>query len=333
MTPLERYLKTMKPYLPPTQRQDILDEIADSLQSQMEDKEEELGRPLTEAEQDALLTRYGHPLAVAARYRQDNRTFTFGRVLIGSELFPFYLRNVKWACGLAFCAVVIIQAALSLNGTTKWDNLLPTLLFHVALQFTIQTGVWMLIQAHFVKHPESWSPFAEKPAVAQQQPRTVSRLESIAQIIVLVVLFPWIYSILYPQHVSVLVGELAPVWHAMYIPYVLLVLASLGQSIVNLIHPTWVKFRDTAQLIINLGWTTIIGILLLSAPWVILVDRTGDVAAKMRVLEFVNHYFFFYGLLGFFVGAVIQSISDIRRVMRHTNPKFPTVPTQGAELL
>lgn len=332
MTPLERYLKTMKPYLPPTQRQDILDELSDSLHSQMECKEEELGRPLTEAEQNALLTRYGHPLAIAARYRQDNRTFTFGRILIGTELFPFYLRNVKWACGIAFCAVLILYTAMSLSNPKQWSNLPPTLLFHVTLQFTIQTAVWMLIQAHFVRHPESWSPFAEKP-VALQPPRTVSRLESVAQIIVPVVLFPWVHSILYPQNVSVLVGELAPVWHAMYLPYVVLTLATIGQSVVNLVHPERVKFRDVSCLIVNLGWLAVLGVLLASGPWVILVDKTGDIAAKLRVLEFVNHFFFFYGLLGFFVGAVIQSVCDVRRVMRHSTPKFPTVPTQGAELL
>ena len=44
----------------------------------MEDTEAEFGRPLAEAEQQAILKRRGNPVLLAARYRQDRRSVAFG---------------------------------------------------------------------------------------------------------------------------------------------------------------------------------------------------------------------------------------------------------------
>jgi len=78
---LERYLQAVRTYLPKSQQDDILKELGENLRAQMEDKETELGRPLNEDEAAAILKKHGHPMFVAARYRQT-------RHLIGSTLFP-----------------------------------------------------------------------------------------------------------------------------------------------------------------------------------------------------------------------------------------------------
>ena len=46
---LDRYLQTIRSYLPAEQKDDIIHELSENIRSQMEDKEAELGRPLTEA--------------------------------------------------------------------------------------------------------------------------------------------------------------------------------------------------------------------------------------------------------------------------------------------
>jgi hypothetical protein len=84
---LDRYLHAVKKFLPKEQQDDIVAELSDDLRSQMEDREAELGRPLTEAEQEAVLKAHGHPVIVAGRYRQDRRSVAFGRQLIGPVLF------------------------------------------------------------------------------------------------------------------------------------------------------------------------------------------------------------------------------------------------------
>jgi hypothetical protein len=85
---LERYLQAVQTYLPKGQQEDIIRELSANLCAQIEDKEAELGRPLSEDEMAALLKKHGHPRFVASRYRQP-------RYLIGPALFPQYWLVMK----------------------------------------------------------------------------------------------------------------------------------------------------------------------------------------------------------------------------------------------
>src|ERR1700722_15566451 len=89
---LDRYLNAVKPMLPKAQQADILQELQANILSEMDDHEAELGRPLTEDEQIVILKKKGSPPLVASRYLQDQRSFTFGRVIIGPTVFPMYAR-------------------------------------------------------------------------------------------------------------------------------------------------------------------------------------------------------------------------------------------------
>jgi hypothetical protein len=93
MTLLKQYVNAVRMYLPKgPQQDDILSELSEHLQSKMDEEEEALGRPLTEVEQEALLTRYGNPSTVAERYGAPRRSVAFGWQLIGPELFPLFAR-------------------------------------------------------------------------------------------------------------------------------------------------------------------------------------------------------------------------------------------------
>src|SRR5580704_10814972 len=98
---LSKYLQAVKPGLPRAERDDILAELSEEIRTQIDDKQAELGRDLTEDEEAAILTGFGHPLMVAGRYQRHSGSLAFGRELIGPDLFPFYMRGVKWAVGLA----------------------------------------------------------------------------------------------------------------------------------------------------------------------------------------------------------------------------------------
>src|SRR5262249_36573385 len=95
---LDRYLQAVRGYLLHKRRDDIVKELGDNILSQMEDKAVELGRPLNEIEQAAILKQYGHPLLAAARYRRLPL-----QQLIGPALFPLY-----W---YALQAIVLFVAA------------------------------------------------------------------------------------------------------------------------------------------------------------------------------------------------------------------------------
>lgn len=104
MTLLDQYLKAVAAQLPKAARDDIVAELRDVILNRFEAKEEELGRPLTDAEQETILREVGHPLAVAGRYH------TGANHVIGPELYPYFLFAVK--IGLAALVAITLFATL-----------------------------------------------------------------------------------------------------------------------------------------------------------------------------------------------------------------------------
>ena len=96
---IDRYLAAVGILLPRDQREDITAELRDVLLTHREEKEAELGRPLTRAEGEALLKDFGNPISVAGRYGGQ-------RYLIGPELYPIY------AFVLKIVLAVIVGSAL-----------------------------------------------------------------------------------------------------------------------------------------------------------------------------------------------------------------------------
>jgi hypothetical protein len=106
---IDRYLDTVRLLLPAAERDDITAELRDVLISRREEKETELGRPLTRQEDEALLRAFGNPLIVAARYGRP-------RYLIGPDLYPVYVLVMKvvLAC-IAVAALItgVVMTALA----------------------------------------------------------------------------------------------------------------------------------------------------------------------------------------------------------------------------
>ncbi|MFN3814977.1 HAAS signaling domain-containing protein [Brevundimonas sp.] len=104
MTLTEKYLKAVAAQLPAAGREDVIAELRDALMSRMEDREAALGRPLTEAEEEAVLREMGHPLAVAARFGAGPHH------VVGPELYPWWLFGVKTA--LTVLAIITVIGAV-----------------------------------------------------------------------------------------------------------------------------------------------------------------------------------------------------------------------------
>lgn len=97
---IETYLRAVAAQLPRDGREDIVAELRDELQTRMEAREAELGRSLSEAEQEAVLREMGHPLTVATRFQPGPQH------LVGPELYPWWLFGAK----AALLAVVALSA-------------------------------------------------------------------------------------------------------------------------------------------------------------------------------------------------------------------------------
>lgn len=99
---VEDYLHAVALLLPKAQRDDIIAELRDTILTRVEAKESELGRKLTEDETEAVLREIGHPLLVAARYREGPQH------LVGPALYPYWAFAVKLAL-----TIVAVVAAVS----------------------------------------------------------------------------------------------------------------------------------------------------------------------------------------------------------------------------
>src|SRR5215831_4376146 len=138
MNLVDRYLKAVAKALPEAQREDIVRELSEDIRSEMEDKAGELGRPLTEAEQQAVLKQRGNPLLLAARYRQDHRALVIGRQLIGPVLFPFYVKVLSFNLGLTFLVVATIFIALGVGGQKiSFNDVISTCLLQLFIQLSV----------------------------------------------------------------------------------------------------------------------------------------------------------------------------------------------------
>ena len=82
---IDRYLRTLRILLPQDQRDDIIRELSEEIQSQVAEREAALGRRLAAEEQAAIVAQYGHPLLTAARYRPSSGLSGWG----GSEVIEF----------------------------------------------------------------------------------------------------------------------------------------------------------------------------------------------------------------------------------------------------
>ena len=110
---IERYLKAVGAQLPAAGREDILAELRDLLMSRVEEREAELGRPLTEAEVEAVLREVGHPLTVAARYGAGPQH------VVGPELYPWWLFGVKTALTVLVLITAVGAVARILFGEVE----------------------------------------------------------------------------------------------------------------------------------------------------------------------------------------------------------------------
>src|SRR5579884_3968637 len=98
---IDRYLHEVERLLPEGQRKDIVAELSEDLRSEIDAKEAELGRPLSEDELESVLRKRGHPLSVAERFLPESQ-------LIGAFLLPQYWRVVK----VAECCILAIFIGL-----------------------------------------------------------------------------------------------------------------------------------------------------------------------------------------------------------------------------
>jgi hypothetical protein len=130
---LNRYLGAVAAQLPERQRESITLELREELLSRMEERREELRRPLTQQEVSAVLKSCGHPLVVAAAYLPQ-------RQLLSPALLPFYWFATRVIIGTDLLGYMAYAVAALLFGdspghvlATFGDSLWIVTMYHIGV--------------------------------------------------------------------------------------------------------------------------------------------------------------------------------------------------------
>jgi hypothetical protein len=318
----ESYLKAVRRYLPRAQRNDIVAELGVEIRSQIEDKQAELGRPLTEVEQMAIFKQQGDPMAVAMRYRRTGRSLSIGWELIGPELFPAFL--ILLSCNLVI-AVVVIAVALFLG---HLPFTLEAFLVPLAMEVVIVTLVFILLNflRGFLgrKLANSWMwPPAE---LAHLLP--LPRWYSATGLVACGVLTLW--WLLIPHFPQMVLGsaaaelKLSPEWHRYYVPILLVLLLGAGQRAVNVVRPDWTWLLPMGRLAAD-GAGAVVMFLFRMHTLVVPADGVIDVPRAEHLAQAVNSrltwglfgpwLWLYLGITGLVYGW--YCLPYVRRFMRH----------------
>jgi hypothetical protein len=327
---LDRYLHAVRFWLPKAQQQDIVAELSEDLNSQIEEKQAELGRKLNETEVDAILKQRGRPLLVANRYLPQ-------RSLIGPVLFPIYWFVLKIVALCYLLPWILVWIGMMSFSSSYRAGHMGTGLFGAIS--SAWSGLWLIACATLgtvtlvfaiLEHVqaksrflEDWSPRKLPPV---RDPNRISRFGSIVEVVVNVVFAIWWIEIMSSR---VLLDRpelkivLAPVWRYFFWGFVLSAMFNVVLAGVNLARPYWTVVRAGFRLTTDCAGAALFCWMLKAS---LLGEITGAHIPPARATEFattINMWMaraFPYGL----VVLVIIALADLYRVFRVRK----TVPAQ-----
>jgi hypothetical protein len=251
---IERYLQAVQFWLPKEQKDDIIAELSEDLHAEIEEKEAELGRTLTEAEVESILKLRGRPVLVANRFLPREQ-------LIGPVLFPIYkfVMKIVMLSYLVPTAIVWIgriiysaeyRAELFSDPISAilsaWSSLWATA-FLAAGAVTIVFAVLERTQAksHFL---EQWEP-RKLPAV--RNPNVITRPTASFELVVnLVCVLVWASNMYHPvAMISDIRFSVSPQWLWFFWGFLLISLVNTALAAVNLLRPYWTTQRAIVRLL------------------------------------------------------------------------------------
>ncbi len=294
----DRYLSAVKEQLPRAQQDDVIAELTENLRAQIEDEEATLGRPLVEDEEAVILKRFGNPMVVAARYRGDTRSVSFGRQLIGPELFPTYLKVLTVNVVIT---LIVVVAVLLVGGGVAWSSMYGGLV-PIVIQFAIVTGIFIYADRRFSRDPEAWDPHTVEPgdpitgygdldrisdqligsAKTQRVPYATSLLD----------LGLTAFSLAFLRAIGVpdTTGPFAPgpAWADLYVPVTALFVLGLIGPIVTLIRPTMVEFRVASRALFDGAFMVLAAISLAIGQWVVIAPNQAPTEELVGLVDAIN---------------------------------------------
>ena len=305
---LDRYLAAVARNLPAKQAADIAAELRENLLSEIEEKQAELGRALTDQELEGLLVGFGHPLTVAARYGEP-------RYLIGPEVYPFWWATLKVVGGIVVALIVV--SAVVAGVSTRLD---PEVVLNQALQqfWPSVLGVFGGVTAVFAVMERlgkgrvrmKWSPRTlPSPRAPGRKP-----FEIISEMIAggLFVMW-WVGVIHFPAPVPPFIQlHLAPVWSTFYWAILASSSFQIAIDVVELLRPGWPRVNAALSLVKNVAGAAIFYEILQAGHW---LDVNAP-SVPPYALQSMRHGFDTGMRVGITVTVILMACLALRDVWR-----------------
>ena len=312
---IERYLQAVKFALPQEQRDDIIKELRDNILSQIEEKEAELGHPLSEDEQAELLKKLGSPMHLASRYRKQQH-------MIGATMFPIYWKVLKASLGLAFLVLAAASIATAAAGKTLMESL--GVLFRYP-SVALMTFAWITLVFSALEffgarlRAKGQLGPAQAAAAGKAQSAQVA-FELITQLLMQTIFGVWWLVGLHYQYLIFGPGiaflRFGPVWQTIYPLFVAMVLVDVALTAAMLFWPQWIQGRGVARLVMSaLGLVVLY--FLINAPE-LFVAADSSAAQLQALAKGIN-----YGVhLGLVIAAIVNVVNIVVESARFIGRRF-----------
>ena len=239
-----------------------------------EEKEAEVGRPLTREEDAALLRAFGHPLDVAARFGRQH-------YLVGPELYPLYAFALKVLVAIvAISAVITGVVAVAVNqGDPAFalGTALRTIWGGIISSVGVLTIIAALMQRQKIR-PRflyDWNPqdLPRQPKRPRFRRRTV--FDHVAGVIVQIIfVLWWVHVIPIPlPYVPLRPGQslgLAPaqIWSVLFWPVLGLSALAIVTHALRLAGKAYERAADAANLILHVAAVIVVSVALRAGDWI-----------------------------------------------------------------
>lgn len=271
MDVVDRYLENVRTYLPGGREDDLVAELGENIRAQIEDREEQLGRPLAEEERIGVLRAHGHPLLVAGRYRSDGRRLVLGTEVIGPALFPFFRISLLAVAAITALVLAFGGAASLLIGPHPFPFFRTAVLL-LSIQLCIATAVFAAMEAWFRRTAQTWDPRRLPLPTRRSCTPGRLRLDAALQLAFTGVAI-WLW-LAYPNPLVFLGRGLAdlrpgPAWRLLYLGVLASTCLSLATPVLTLLRPDWRRYRWIVSLFSSGAFIALAGASLWNGVWVL----------------------------------------------------------------
>jgi hypothetical protein len=315
---VDRYLYAVRFWLPRNQKDDIIAELSEDLRSQIEERETEVGHKLSDSEVEPILKRCGSPMAVAGRYLPQQS-------LIGPTLFPIYRVIIRalilyfllpWF--LLWLGITIFSPDFRANhpGAALFASLEPWWLACTYSLFFNTLAFALLDRSQARSHlVNSWNPRAlpaERDHSRIPRGNTIFELTSAVAGLAFFLQFGAFRQVFHFFDFTI---TLSSRWPYFFWAWVVLCLAGIGLSCLNLANPRWTRLSASLRLGINAYSWGMIYLLIRGSLLQSLSANNLSLSEAERYVNLINLWMVRSAGWVLVIGAIVLAF-DVRRILR-----------------